>query len=218
MGWVCQQTQFTHEIDLAERVWTRHKAAWPDAICGSSLVAHRVHGRDPIAERRLGCLWYPSPNKVRPSPTQRPPGPAAAIASPDTDIKSDNSDEADGKPAPDAVSPPPTPAQQIIGWLTFNGQAKEGQSRRSVPDFLSARLLWGLYAWLSDNSAVRHGDCIELVPDWIGPIPDPKSVTREEALLRTIQEHLQLPAAGNCRRKRNSLLWSQYLPSSSRCR
>ncbi|MCC7335876.1 MAG: VWA domain-containing protein [Pirellulaceae bacterium] len=217
------QTQFTHEIDLAERVFSGPaNSAWPDAICGSSLVfLHRVHGRDPIAERSVLGLSLVSESQQGPSITNpaAAPGPAAATASPDTDIKSDNSDEADGKPASDAVSPPPTPAQQIIGWLTFNGQAKEGQPPPERPGLPRRSTAVGfVYAWLSDNSQFVNATVLNRFLDWIGPIPDPKSVTREEALLRTIQEHLQLTSGWELQAEKElGPLWSQYLQAADAC-
>ncbi|MCA9156722.1 MAG: VWA domain-containing protein [Planctomycetales bacterium] len=217
------QKQFTHEIDLVERVFAEPvTSAWPDAICGSSLAfLHRVHGRDPIAERSASGLSLASesqPSQPNTSPAAAP-GPAVAMTSPGTDTKSDNSDVADGKKASDALSPPPTPAQQIIGWLTFNGQTKEGQPPPERPGLPRRSAAVGfVYAWLSDNSQFVNAAVLNRFLDWIGPVPDPKSVTREEALLRTIQEHLQLISGWELpAEKYFTQLWSQYLQAADAC-
>lgn len=217
------QDQFNQEIALAEKVFLgTAKSPWPDAICGSSLeFLNRVHGRDAAAELRAPVT---SP-KPEPS-TERPVADAAAAPSatataplPATAAASNSSDAVGGETAAAAPSSPPTPAQQIIQWLTFNGQIVAGQPPPERPELPQRSAAVGfVYAWLSDNSQFVNASVLNRFLDWIGPIPDPQSVTREEALLRTIEQHLQLtsswelPAAD-----RFGQLWSQYLQAAEAC-
>lgn len=217
------QDQFVQEIALAEKVFLgTARSPWPDAICGSSLeFLNRVHGRDPAAELRATALSLKPESETEqpvtnatsaPSPTAAPPAPAAVTAS-------DRSAAVAGETVADVKSPPPTPAQQIIQWLTFDGKIVEGEPPPERPELPQRSAAVGfVYAWLSDNSQFVNASVLNRFLDWIGPIPDPQSVTREEALLRTIGEHLQLtsswqlPAAD-----RFGQLWSQYLQAAEAC-
>lgn len=196
------QDQFEQEITRAEKVFLGvARSPWPDTICGSSLeFLNRVHGRDPAAELRATALSLEPESLAPKSPGELPangaataPGPTAATSPPATDAKSDSGESAVEKPTPVVTTPPPTPAQQIIGWLTFDGQVVEGQPPPERPELPHRSAAVGfVYAWLSDNSQFVNASVLNRFLDWIGPTPDPQSVTREEALLRTIQEHLQL--------------------------
>ncbi|MEO8268942.1 MAG: vWA domain-containing protein, partial [Aureliella sp.] len=126
---------------------------------------------------------------------------------------------ATGNAAADSAPLPPAPAQQIVRWLTFNEPVVEGQPSPERPELPQRSAAVGfVYAWLSNNSQFLNATVLNRFLDWIGPIPDPQSVTREEALLRTIQQHLQLTGDWELPAKdRLGQLWSQYLQAADDC-
>lgn len=110
-------------------------------------------------------------------------------------------------------------AQMIVAWLTFDGPPVEGQPPPERPQSLSRpTAVRFVYSWLADNPQSVNRNTLSRCLEWIGPIAEPQSVTREEALLRTIYEHLRLasdwekPAA-----ERLGQLWSQYLVAAAAC-
>src|SRR5690606_11287123 len=110
------------------------RSPWPDAICGSSLeFLQRVHGRDSAAELRATALSSkPEPDSEQPvGPPADAPSPVEAPSA--TATTSDSSAAVADAATLDALSPP-TPAQQIIRWLTFDGQVVQGQPPPERPE------------------------------------------------------------------------------------
>ena len=104
-------------------------------------------------------------------------------------------------------------------WLTFNGQSAEGQKPPERPALPQRSAAVGFVsAWLGNNAQFVNATVLARVLDWIGPAPDPQSLTRDEALLRTIQEHLQLTSGwGLPAADRFGQLWSQYIQAAHAC-
>ena len=220
------QVQFKREISAAEEFFEEiEKNPWPSAICGSSLTfLNRIHGREPAAELRLPTQFLEpaSQGDLPDTNAATPPKPAPATSLTDADAKSDDGESSDKvvpDKAPDATASPPTPDQQIVQWLTFNGQVVDGQPPPERPELPQrSTAVARVYTWLSHNSRFVNVTVLDRFLDWIGPIPDPQSVTREEALLRTIQEHLQLTSGWELPEKHQfGLLWSQYLQAAEAC-
>ncbi len=226
------QNQFNSELEAAATITSSPvRSHWPAAICGASLeFLNRVHGID--ANLELGAAGLdtrllsatkpvntaadtnkPAPTSSSVSTAEAGLVPPAATANPanEKSAQEDATSTADSAP-----SAPPSLAQQVITWLTYDSQTAAGTpspERPPLPDRPLAIAF--LTRWLTESPQQVNSRVMARVVDWLGPIIDGPSVSREEALLRTISDHLQLSSSWNLSTAdQTALLWGQYLQTA----
>jgi Mg-chelatase subunit ChlD len=226
------QDQFISELAAAVSIMRLPKGSdWPTAICGASLeFLNRVHGIDTNLELEAVGLDSRSLSAAKPvnsaadakkpAPTSSSPSPAEAASAPPTAAgnavgeKDANKDET--STAKVASPENPSQAQRLVAWLTFDSQTATDApppERPLLPDRPLA--IACLTSWLAQNPQQVNSRVMARVVDWLGPITDAPSVSREEAMLRTINDHLQLTSSWNLpTADKIAHLWSQYLQTA----
>ncbi len=222
-GGASYQSQFESELREAFRtIDTSVQNRWPGSICGGSLAfLNRVHGIDAEAELQAAGLGPVVGTAPKQQPTPAPEGVtegvtegAAAAGGP-----SATNQTAAAKPAEPPAEEAPTPGEKIVQWLSFDPSGAGDQPPPERPELPDRHLAISfLTTWLSANPQVVNSQVTQRVVEWLGPIVDRRSVTREEALLRTIAAHLQLTSTWNlAAQNRLGQLWSQYLSTAEAC-
>ena len=230
------QDQFEQEIARAEKGFLGTAISpWPDAICGSSLAFLDRVGSSPALAQSPGDAKA-SRSGTAASDASSQSGNASSQPTPDTAATASSAPQAsDSKNTAAAPVPTTTPGadtestasadavteaqQKIVAWLAFDGQPVEGQPPPPRPQPLPRpAAVEFVCSWLIDNPQFVNQNTLSRCLEWIGPIAEPQGVTREEALLRTIYEHLRLASAWEKpAAERLGQLWSQYLVAATAC-
>ena len=229
--------QFDAELNAAQQLMqVAQLAAWPASICGASQSflnrVHRINGQQALQQADLDLAAVDRlPLAASAQPRSAAEAASAGAAASPGSGPSAGADPAAADPAaatqPAAERPTPSPAdeppltsgQRIVQWLTFDPQQAGDQPPPPRPDLPPRPLAVGfVVGWLAGHPQAVNVTVLDRVLEWWGPIVDSRSVTREEALVRTMADHLRLIAPWKlATQHRISQLWSQYLAISQEC-
>ncbi len=223
------ETQFSLELDAAFKIIsTPVGSRWPTAICGASLAflnrTHDINADLELKEAGLEFRSLPKPRKAAADRKENNEPSASPLSTTDGQDAAQPSNAADNTLASASTTETTTseelsPAQHIELWLTYDSQPAADAPPPERPELPHRPLAIDfLTRWLADNPQHLNSRVMARVLEWLGPIADNRSVSREEALLRTINDHLQLTSFWNLpAADRLGRLWSQYIQSAAAC-
>ncbi len=228
---------FSREIQLAASVQQPlPEPAWGQAVCGAplALVGHDVSVGSPSELLSIRSQAGQAPVEA---------AIAGTVAQPRQSGSEQSGSEQSGSEQPDKVQPlggnlaqeggrPLTTtqtqadsltdearAQAIIAWLTFDGILAEGKQPPARPETGDRHADVALvYSWFSQNPRQLNVAHLDKVMEWLGRTSDASLVTREEALLRAIHDHLRLTQGWDFEAASQlGLVWGQFLQVAATC-
>ncbi|WP_197355371.1 vWA domain-containing protein [Aureliella helgolandensis] len=226
------EDQVDEEVNRIQRSFLGTPASpWPAAICGASLTFLReVNALGPMdqawnLQHAAATDTVALPNSVQANGNSAipPSGTSSDTSTASTDSQTPASESGTGLPAdsaeaanvPSAIAETNAvpPIQQAIAWLQYETPpAGDGEPPAAPPLPSRPDAVEFLYEWFSATPGAITPRIVSRGLEWIGPIGDSQSVTREEALIRTMHDHLLLTESwGLEAADRLGELWSQYL-------